>query len=251
MVTGAGSGLGRAVAIAFAQHGADVAVIDLDQASVCETAHAICAAGRKSCVVQADVSEINAAETAVRQTVEQLGRLDILVNNAGTWSVQPFLEITEEEWDRVFRVNTKGLLVWLQAAARHMSRNGGGRIINISSLASRMALPNYAAYAASKAAVDSITRSAAAALGKYNIRVNTVSPGRMDTSMQRETERRFAAIAGMDVATFVKSRTDDLPAGRRTSAVEVAEAIVWLAGPNSDYMTGARLNLSGGLEMNT
>ena len=248
-MTGGAQGLGRAVVLAFARRGAAVAIADLDRERACETSREAAALGARTCVIQSDVSAKGAAEQMVGQTVEELGTLDVLVNNAGTWSVQAFLEISEEDWDRVFSVNVKGLLRCLQVAAHHMRQNGGGAIINVTSPASRMALPNYTAYAASKAAVDSITRAAAVALGRHGITVNCVAPGRMDTDMQRATEKRFAALAGMDVATFVKSRTTDLPLGRRTSPEEVAETIVWLAGPEAAYMTGARLNVSGGLEL--
>jgi NAD(P)-dependent dehydrogenase (short-subunit alcohol dehydrogenase family) len=163
--------------------------------------------------------------------------------------VEPLLEIKEDDWDRVFAVNVKGVLFMLQAAARHMKNTGGGRIINISSPASRMALPNYTAYAASKAAVDSITRAAAVALGPLGITVNAVAPGRMDTDLQRWTEQKFAALAGLDVASFVQQRTTSIPLGRRTCPQEVAEAVVWLAGPQAAYITGERLNISGGLEV--
>jgi NAD(P)-dependent dehydrogenase (short-subunit alcohol dehydrogenase family) len=196
-----------------------------------------------------DISEPGMAEKIVRGAVQQLGGLHVLVNNAGTWSVEPLLETTEAEWDRVFEVNVKALFFCLKAGAHHMKQNGGGKIINVSSPASRMGLPNYAAYAASKAAVDSISRSAAVALGKHKITVNSIAPGRMDTSMQRLTEQRFAAIEGVDVATFVESRTATLPLRRRTSPEEIAEAVTWLASEQAEYVTGARLNISGGLEL--
>jgi len=249
LVTGGAQGLGRAVVLAFARRRAHVAIADLDRDKACETAREAAAMGARTCVIECDVSAPGAGEQIVSRAVEELGALHVLVNNAGTWSVEPFLDITEEDWDRVFRVNVKGLVRCLQAAARHMRDNGGGAIVNITSPASRMALPNYTAYAASKAAVDSITRSAAVALARHGIRVNGVAPGRMDTEMQRATEKRFAALAGVDVATFVERRTKDLPFGRRTSPEEVAETIVWLAGPEAAYMTGARLNVSGGLEL--
>jgi NAD(P)-dependent dehydrogenase (short-subunit alcohol dehydrogenase family) len=249
LVTGGAQGLGRAVVLAFARRGAGVAIADSDRERACETARDAAAAGGRACVIEGDVSARGAAELMVSRTVAELGALNVLVNNAGTWSVQPFLDITDDDWDRVFRVNVHGLLRCLQAAARHMRANAGGAIINITSPASRMALPNYAAYAASKAAVDSITRSAAVALGRDRITVNCVAPGRMDTEMQRATEKRFAALAGMDLAAFVERRTTDLPLGRRTSPEEVAETVVWLASPEAAYMTGARLNVSGGLEL--
>jgi NAD(P)-dependent dehydrogenase (short-subunit alcohol dehydrogenase family) len=164
-------------------------------------------------------------------------------------SIQALLEITEAEWDRVFSVNVKGLLFMLQAAAQAMKQNGGGRIINISSPATRMTLTNYTAYATSKAAVDYLTRTAAAALGPFNITVNAVAPGRMDTPMQRITEEKTAAAAGMDIQSFIQSRTTDIPLRRRTSPEEVAEGVVWLATEAASYISGNRLNISGGLEL--
>jgi NAD(P)-dependent dehydrogenase (short-subunit alcohol dehydrogenase family) len=130
-----------------------------------------------------------------------------------------------------------------------MIRQGGGRIINITSPASRMALPNYAAYAASKAAVDSLTRSAAVALAAKNIQVNSVAPGMMDTQMQLKTEALFASLEGQtDMDAFLAARTARIPAGRRTTCKEVAEVVVWLAADAPDYVTAERLNVSGGLD---
>jgi len=249
LVTGGASGLGRSVALSFARQGASVAIADMDAQKARETACAVAEFGHATCVIEADVCDQLTADRIVRCTVDELGTLDILVNNAGVASVEPFLEISENEWDRVFNVNVKGLLFCLQAAASVMKSRGGGKIINVSSPASRMGLPLYAAYAASKAAVDSITRSTALALAKYNITVNSVAPGRMDTEMQRRTEEKFAAHAGMSLESFVKSRTQDIPLGRRTSPEEVAQVILWLASPQADYVTSHRLSVSGGLEL--
>lgn len=249
LVTGAGRGLGRAVALAFAKRGSSVALADIDNESACAAAREVQALGVRACTITVDLSQAAESQRAVEHTIAQLGGLDVLINNAGTASVEPLLEITEAEWDRIFAVNVKGVLFCLQAAARYMKGNGGGRIINVSSPASRMALPNYTAYAASKAAVDSITRAAAASLGPFGITVNTVAPGRMDTEMQRWTEQKFATLAGMKVEEFVRERTGSIPLRRRTCPEEVAEAIVWLAGPQAAYITGERLNISGGLEI--
>jgi 3-oxoacyl-[acyl-carrier protein] reductase len=249
LVTGAARGLGRATALAFARERFAVAVVDVDEEGLCAVVRELESSGARACGIQADLSTAEAAHRAVERGVAVLGGLDVLVNNAGTASVEPLLEITEAEWDRVFAVNVKGLLFTLQAAARHMQSNGGGRIINVTSPASKMALPNYTAYAASKAAVDSITRAAAVALGCHGITVNSVAPGRMDTEMQRWTERQFAALAGVEVKRFVEDRTRSIPLGRRACPEEVAAAIVWLASPQAAYITGERLNISGGLEV--
>ena len=249
LVTGGARGLGRSVALSFARQGASVAIADIDEATARETAGEISKLGRRVGVIIADVCDQSSAEGVVQRTVTELGGLDILVNNAGVASVEPFLEISENEWDRVFSVNAKGVLFSLQAAARVMKERGGGKIINVSSPASRMGLPLYVAYAASKAAVDSITRCSAVALAKYNITVNSVAPGRMDTDMQRMTEEKFAAHSGASVESYVKNRTQDIPLGRRTSPEEVAQAVLWLASSQADYITSHRLSISGGLEL--
>jgi NAD(P)-dependent dehydrogenase (short-subunit alcohol dehydrogenase family) len=248
MITGAARGLGQTLSLAFADQGAAIALLD-NNLGLASTAELIRARDGCCCELLIDLAKQGAAADAVRETVEKLGGLDILVNNAGTASVQPLLEVTEDEWDKVFAVNVRGLFFMLQAAANHMKHHGGGRIINITSPASKMALPNYTAYSASKAAVDSVTRAAAVALGKYGIRVNGVAPGRMDTEMQRLTERKFAALAGMTIEEFVDSRTRDIPLQRRGTPEEVAQAILWLASDISSYVTGDRLNISGGLEL--
>src|SRR5579884_3531519 len=149
-------------------------------------------------------------------------------------------------WRRVFR-GSRGLIS--SFAAQLMRKTGGGRIINITSPASYMGHAYYAAYAASKAAVDSITRSGAVALAEYNIRVNSLAPGRMDTKMQEATERKWAELAGLNYEQLVESRTQSLPLRRRTTPEEIAEAVLFLAVDASDYMTGSRLNISGGLEL--
>src|SRR5690348_15412960 len=138
LVTGGARGLGKSVALAFADHAASIAVADIDGPKACETANEISKANQRSCVIVVDLCDKPSAERMVQQTVIDLGGLDILVNNAGVASVEPFLDISEEEWDRVFDVNVKGMLFCLQAAARVMKERGGGKIINVSSPASRM-----------------------------------------------------------------------------------------------------------------
>src|SRR6185437_15347135 len=157
--------------------------------------------------------------------------------------------MTEASWDRTLDLNLKAVALICAAAGRHMQQRGSGRIVNVTSPASRMALPNYLAYAASKAGVDAVTRAAAVALAPFGVRVNSVAPGMMDTPMQRITEQQLATIDGRsDIDAFLDERTRRIPVGRRTDTETVAGAIVWLALDAPDYITAERLNASGGLD---
>jgi NAD(P)-dependent dehydrogenase (short-subunit alcohol dehydrogenase family) len=249
LITGAAQGLGKAAALAFAARGASVALVDINEASLNDTASELRRGGGECAVIVADITSSGAATAIVQKAIGSLGRLDILINNAAASSVEALLDVTEAEWDKIFAVNVKALFFLLQAAARVMKDSGGGRIVNVSSPGTRMTLTNYTSYATSKAAVDYITRTAAANLGVYGITVNVVAPGRMDTPMQRITEEANAAAAGIELKTYIQSRTVDIPLRRRTTPEEVAEGIVWLATQTASYVTGNRLNISGGLEL--
>ena len=245
MITGAGSGLGRATAIALAQRGCRLALVDIDAAAA-EAVAREC--GHAHAIVQ-DLTEPDGAEAAVMRSITALGALNIVVNNAGYGAGEAFLEMREATWDRTLDLNLKAVALICAAAGRHMRDHGGGRIVNVTSPASRMALPNYLAYAASKAGVDSVTRAAAVALAPFGVTVNSVAPGMMDTPMQRITEQQLAAIEGRnDVDVFLNERTRRIPLGRRTDCETVASTIIWLALDAPDYITAERLNASGGLD---
>ncbi|MBV9782186.1 MAG: SDR family oxidoreductase [Acidisphaera sp.] len=249
LVTGAAGGLGRAVALGLAQRGVAVAIVDIDRAAGEATRQDCAALGPDAVFLEIDLLAADAAERAVRATVERLGGLDILVNNAGYGTGEAFLEMTAATWDRTLGLNLRALALACAAAGRHMAAQGRGRIINVTSPASRMALPNYTAYAASKAGVDAVTRAGAAALAKHGVLVNSIAPGMMDTPMQRSTEALFARLDGRDdMAAYLAERTARIPLGRRTSCEEVAEGVVWLALDAPAYLTAERLNLSGGLD---
>ena len=245
MITGAGSGLGRATALALTARGCAVALVDIDEPAAAEVAR-ICGGAH---VIAQDLTAPGGAEAAVARSLAALGGLDIVVNNAGYGAGEAFLEMREATWDRTLDLNLKAVALICAAAGRHMRDRGTGRIINVTSPASRMALPNYLAYAASKAGVDSVTRAAAVALAPFGVTVNSVAPGMMDTPMQRVTEQQLAAIEGRtDLDLFLDERTRRIPLGRRTTCEVVSSTIVWLALDAPDYITAERLNASGGLD---
>lgn len=249
LVTGAGSGLGRVVALELAKRGCSVACIDKDEAGVGATAAEATAAGATCVSLALDLTAHGAAHRAVDFSAKRLGGLDIVINNAGYGGIEPFFEMTESLWQKTLAINVIALAMLSVAAAATMKVQRSGRIVNITSPASRMALPNYAAYAASKAAVDSITRAAAVALAPFGVTVNSVAPGMMDTEMQRQTEAQLAQIEGRaDLEAFLAERTRRVPLGRRADIAEVAASVIWLALDAPDYVTAERLNASGGLD---
>ena len=249
VVTGGASGLGAAVCKRFAREGFKICILDIDVAAAKEEVRRLNDQNFPAVAFQVDVANLDSIEEAFNQCVDEFSRINVLVCSAAISSVEPFLEVTPSEWDRTFAINVRGLFFCNQKAAKIMQKTGGGRIINITSPASYMGLPFYTAYAASKAAVDSITRSTAIALAPYHVRVNSLAPGRMDTPMQEISERAWAKYSGVDYEEFVEGRTQSLPLKRRATLEEIAEAVLFLANGASDYMTGSRLNISGGLEL--
>lgn len=246
LVTGAAGGLGRVVAERLAARGCAVAVADIDAAGCAETARRV---GEGCLVIAGDLTVEGAPEAAVDRVVERFGRIDVLVNNAAYGVIEPFLEMTHRAWARTMGLNVVALAMACAAAGRAMKAQGAGRIVNVTSPGSRMALPDYAAYTASKAAVDSITRAAAVGLAPWGVLVNSVAPGMMDTEMQRSTEADLARVNGRsDLQAFLDERTKRVPLGRRAEIGEVADAVVWLALDAPAYMTAERLNMSGGLD---
>lgn len=247
LVVGGGNGLGRAVAIACAKEGATVVVADLDGHAAQETLTlAAPAAGR---ALALDIAQPAAVTAAVRGVVEQFGRLDVLVNCAAICLVDPLIELTPERFDRVFAVNTRGAFLVMQAAAQAMMAHKFGRIITISTPASKLPVPLFATYGASKAAVDSLTKSAALAWAPHGITVNTIAPGRMTGGMVDALDRDLARVTGQNLDELIASRTKSLPMGRRVDPAEVANAVIWLASPEAAYVTGERFNFTGGQEV--
>jgi NAD(P)-dependent dehydrogenase (short-subunit alcohol dehydrogenase family) len=246
LVTGGAQGLGAAVCRQMAARGWTVAVADVNAAGA-EAVAAACGDPAFSIVV--DLARADGPERMVEAVVRRAGRLDVLVNGAAVAPAEAFLDMTAEAWEQALLLNVRAVALAMAAAGRVMARQGGGRMVNATSAAARMALPDYAAYAATKAAVDSLTRSAAVALAKHGIRVNSLSPGMMDTPLQERTEAVFCELEGRDdLAAFKAERTARIPLGRRSDPEEMAQMVVWLATEAPDYMTAARINVTGGLD---
>ncbi len=239
LVTGGSKGIGRALALALAlaEAGADVAVVSRHLAECQAVAEAVRGLGRRGLALEVDVTRQADAERAVAETVRVLGRLDVLVNNAGTNCVKDALEVTESDWDHVMDTNLKAVFFWSQAAARAMVGQGGGKIINISSVGGVIGESKMAAYAASKAGVISITKSLAREWGRHNIQVNCIAPGFILTDLNRE----------MWQSPALKQWLAGVQANPRMGTPEdLGPAAVFLAGPGSDYITGQVIAVDGG-----
>src|SRR5438477_8318187 len=201
LVTGAGAGIGRATALAMAEVGATVAAADIDLAAAQRTADQAAGNARRAIAIEADCGDVASIDAMVARTVVELGRLDVIVNNAGVTRYAQIMDLTEADWDRIHRVNAKGVFFCLQRAAREMIKQGGGRIINIASISGR-GYPgaSNAAYAASKGAVIALTEKAAHELGPHNINVNAICPGVTRTDLGARNAVTRAAERGLTVA---------------------------------------------------
>ncbi len=239
LVTGASRGIGRATAVALAREGADVAANFVRDAAGAEaTAEAVRAVGRRAVAVQADVTQRAQAEAMVARLVESFGRVDILVCNAGVLTRSPFLELADEEWERVICTNLKGPFVVGQVVARQMVKQGqGGKIINVTSEVAERILPNLSHYCASKGGLRQLTRAMGLELAAYGINVNAVAPGTTETDINRDR------LALPEERNW---RLSNIPAGRFNQPEEVAAAVVFLASPGSETMVGATIAVDGG-----
>ncbi|NOT55299.1 MAG: 3-oxoacyl-ACP reductase FabG [Deltaproteobacteria bacterium] len=238
LVTGGGSGIGRAACLAFAREGADVGVADVSVEGAESTVSEVKNLGRKAIAIQVDVTDPASVQTMVTQAVAALSTLHVLVNSAGVREIVPFLELPFAEWQRVIAVNLTGTFLCSQAVARHLVMQGtGGKIINLASVAGLTAVPNRAAYVASKHAVVGLTKEMALELADKNIQVNAVAPGVVRTSM---TESYFDKPSV--VATLQKAH----PAGRWAQPEEIANLILYLASPEAAFITGATFPIDGG-----
>lgn len=245
LVTGAGQGIGEAVALKLAAEGATVVVNDLELRRARRVSEKIRAVGEESIAMRADVSNGKQVRDLIQKVVDQYKRIDILVNNTGISPKReggkpPFYDIKEKGWDEVIRVNLKSVFLCSQAVAKFMIERRTGQIVNISSISGKMgdSGPSGAHYCASKAGVISLTKSMAHELCEYGIRVNSVAPGAIDTPLHKATS-----------AKLKKKMARQIPLGRFGLPEEVAEAVLFLVSPQASYITGEILDVNGGALM--
>ena len=249
LVTGAGRGIGRAVAVALAEHGCRVAVNDLTADRVEETASMIERLGGEVIIAAGDVSSSATVETAVATVREAFGDVDILVNNAGVISALLMEDIGDEEWDRVLRVNLTGVFYMCRAVVPLMKERGSGRIINIASNAAKTAEKLLTHYSASKFGVLGFSQALALELAPHHVNVNCVCPVWCDTDMMADMAPVYASFEGRSPEQLLAEWRTQNPWGRTALPTDVAKACVFLASDYAEFITGQGLNVSGGEEV--
>ncbi len=249
IVTGAGRGIGRAITLELAGLGADVAVAELDGEAGERVADEVRATGRRALALQTDVTRRADLDALASKTVAELGRIDVLVNNAGIYRAAAALEIDEAHWDAVMDINVKALFFACQAVLPTMVAAKRGSIVNLASMAGKLGSVTSLPYAASKAAVISITRSLALAFAPQGIRVNCVCPGFVQTDMWKQVEEGVSRVLGTTPDEMNRQRLAQIPLGRWEQPEDVARLVGYLVSDRAGYITGEPVNVSGGLVM--
>ena len=249
VITGAARGIGRGVAMRLGAEGANVGVADLDAEGAEATAAALREAGGAAIGVGCDVGDRDSVKAALDAAVDEFGRLDVLFNNAGISKTQHFLEVTEEDYNRIMRVNVLGVLFGTQEAAKiYRSQGGGGKVINTASIAGKEGFPLFPAYCASKFAVVSMTQSAARDLSGEGITVNAFCPGVVTTELWDQLDEDSRNVGETETeGQLLDEFSENIPVGRTSTPEDIAGLCVFLASADSDYITGQSINVDGGM----
>jgi meso-butanediol dehydrogenase / (S,S)-butanediol dehydrogenase / diacetyl reductase len=249
IVTGAGQGIGRGIALRLATEGSDVVVADFNPTTGSQVSQELEKLGVKSMSVMTDVTDLAQIRALVQATMKRFGKIDVLVNDAGVVQYKPFFQISERDWDFVFEVNMRGLYFCTQEVAKEMKAKSGGSIVNISSIAAKHGSVGLSHYSASKMGVIGITRTSARELAPFKIRVNAVCPGTIITPMHFQLRKDKAAVLRAENPSGpqeVKSEFGSVPLSRDGTPEDVAAAVAFFASDDSSYITGQSLNVCGG-----
>ncbi|MGV9864338.1 acetoin reductase [Rhodococcus koreensis] len=248
LITGAGQGIGRAIALRLASDGADISLVDVNADRISAVADEVRAAGSKAISLVADVTDRDQVRSAVDRTERELGGFDIIVNNAGIAQVDPIADATPEDVSRILAVNVEGVLWGIQAgAAKFRARGHGGKIVNASSIAGHEGFAMLGVYSATKFAVRALTQAAAKEYASDGITVNAYCPGVVGTDMWVTIDERFADLTGAPKGATFEKFVGGIALGRAQTPEDVAAYVSYLAGPDSDYMTGQAGLIDGGL----
>ncbi|MCX5494749.1 acetoin reductase [Kaistia dalseonensis] len=248
LVTGAGQGIGRGIALRLAKDGADIALVDLKTDKIAAVAKEIEALGRKATTFTADVSKRDEVYAAIEHAEKALGGFDVIVNNAGIAQVNPIADVTPEEVDRIFKINIEGVLWGIQAAAaKFKARGQKGKIINASSIAGHDGFALLGVYSATKFAVRALTQAAAKEYASAGITVNAYCPGIVGTDMWVEIDERFSELTGAPKGETYKKYVEGIALGRAQTPDDVAALVSFLASADSDYITGQAILTDGGI----
>lgn len=248
IVTGGAQGIGAGISRALAAEGGQVVVADLNEELAEATAKAIGNAGGTAIAVGVDVAERPSVKAMIERTVGEFGRLDVIFNNAGVSRPERFLDITDESWDRIMRVNAFGVFVAMQEAARQfVAQGGGGKIVNTASIAGREGFPDFGHYCASKAAVISLTQSGAREFAQHDITVNAFAPGVVETPLWDDLDAVIAERDHKQKGEAIAEFSAGILRGRPASPQDIAPTALFLASSDSDYMTGQVIMIDGGM----
>jgi len=249
LITGAGQGIGKATALAFARNGANIAVADKNLGTASNTMNEIKVLEREAIAIEVDVTNSRQVDSMVGQTLKKFAKIDILVNNVGTSKVALLSDLAEEIWDSIMNVNAKSMFLCCKAVAEHMKRQRSGKIVNLSSMAGKTGWRYMSAYCASKFAVIGFTQAIALELAEFGINVNAVCPGVVETALTQAELVDLEKCTGTKKEDIRKEWIKMTPLGRLEKPEDVAKVVLFLCSDGAAFMTGQAINVTGGWEV--